>query len=350
MKSSAKKSNSKSPGRGRGSRFRAGAFVLALSLSLPAAELAIRIISPQEYTFPRWKFSPQYGHELYPSVKMVHARPGNYRLIYTINEYGYRGRPVPVAETYDVPNIVVLGDSYSFGHGVNDGEEYPAVMARELEGNYNVINLGVGGWGLTQHIRRYHDFGALYDPRVIILQFCGNDPTDNLVNSVTTISGGRFSFHDAGVEINLAKKYLSGSVIQKSQLYNLMVHNLYPLLERRWIQIKARNIAPEDAQKDKMPVAEKYYIELLELFAGNLNSNHKRLIMISLNGNLDGFPHIRQKVMELDTAGLLKYCEVTHWLDGRTGYGAPDGHIWGSKAHRVIGRKLAETVKGLERQ
>ena len=350
MKSSAQNSNSTPPGRRRRSRFRTGALVLALSLSLPAAEFSVRLISPQEYTFPRWKFSPQYGHELYPSVKMVHARPGSYRLVYTINEYGCRGRPVPVAETYDAPNIVVLGDSYSFGHGVNDGEEYPAVMARELEGGYSVINLGVGGWGLTQHIRRYYEFGALYDPRVIVLQFCGNDPSDNLVNSVATISGGRFSFHDAGIEINLAKKYLSRSVIQKSQLYNLMVHNLYPLLEQRWIQVKARNIAPKDAPEEKIPVAEKYYIELLELFAQDLSSNHKKLIMISLNGNLDGFPHIRHKVMELDAAGLLKYCEVTHWLDGRTGYQAPDGHIWGSKAHQVIGGKLAEAVKGLDKQ
>jgi hypothetical protein len=129
-----------------------------------------------------------------------------------------------------------------------------------------------------------------------------------------------------------------------------MVHNLYPLLEQRWIQAKARNIASEDAPKEKIPVAEKYYIELLELFARDLNSNDKKLIMISLNGNLDGCPHIRHKVMELDAAGLLTYLEVTHWLDGRTGYQAPDGHIWGSKAHEVIGEKLAEAVKGLDGQ
>ena len=56
------------------------------------------------------------------------------------------------------PNIVLLGDSYTFGFGVNDGNEFAAVMSRELSSDYNIINTGVGGWGLTQQIRRYYEF------------------------------------------------------------------------------------------------------------------------------------------------------------------------------------------------
>ena len=45
--------------------------------------------------------------------------------------------------------------------------------------NYNVINLGGSGWGLTQEIKRFYEFGQLYHPKVIILQFDETDPKDN---------------------------------------------------------------------------------------------------------------------------------------------------------------------------
>jgi hypothetical protein len=39
-------------------------------------------------------------------------------------------------------------------------------------------------------IRRYYDTGAAYDPRIVVLQFCDNDPSDNLANRVTVVENG----------------------------------------------------------------------------------------------------------------------------------------------------------------
>jgi len=99
--------------------------------------------------YPRWEFSPAHGTMLFGNQKIVHTYPSRWEFIYTINEYQYRGKSIPISNSYGKDNIIVLGDSYSFGTGVNDGEEYTAVMADRLKEHYNVINLSVGGLGVN---------------------------------------------------------------------------------------------------------------------------------------------------------------------------------------------------------
>ena len=140
---------------------------------------------------------------------MINACPGRWEFTYTTNEYQYRGLPVPISNIYEKENIIVLGDSYSFGQGVNDGDEYPAIIDAQLKEDFNVINLSVGGWGLTQQIRRYYEFGQLYSPKIVLLQFCANDPHDNFKNMVTIIENGRFKFQNSNNTINFVKKFLS---------------------------------------------------------------------------------------------------------------------------------------------
>ena len=121
-------------------------FVLGLILIVIGSifligETVVRIFSPTRYLYPRYSYSEEYGSALFKNVRMVHGCPGRFKFHYTINEYGYRGEAIPLADRYDKPNVIILGDSYSFGMGVNDGEEYAAVLQRELGGRYNVVNL-----------------------------------------------------------------------------------------------------------------------------------------------------------------------------------------------------------------
>ena len=205
-------------------------FVLLVVVVL--GEFSIKLINPQPSMHPRWKFSEKYGSELFRNTKMVHERPGHWKFIYTINDYQYRGKLTPISEKYSKDNIIILGDSYSFGQGVNDGEEFAAILGKELQGQFNVINLSVGGWGLTQQIRKYYEFGRLYSPKIVLLQFCNNDPRDNFKNRVVSVENGEFKFHNSSTFINRIKKYLSGSAIQKSQIYNLFRNDLYQIFWR----------------------------------------------------------------------------------------------------------------------
>ncbi len=200
-----------------------GAFVIILG-----GELVLRMFFPEEILFPRMEHSEAYGFWNPKSTQMVHARPGRWRFVYTTNRYRSRGPVTPVSNHYEKINVVTIGDSFTFGTGVDDGEEYPAIMHGQLENRFNVINIAVGGFGLAQQIRRYYEFGQLYHPKIVVSQFCINDPGDNFRNRVTRIEDGRFVFEDVGYpgrfQLWLSRSYL----LQHSQTYSFLQQPLLP--------------------------------------------------------------------------------------------------------------------------
>jgi len=316
---------------------------LVCLILLLVAEFLVRIFRPQPVLYPRWQYSPEYGHVLYKNATMKHKGPGKWQFTYTINEYGYRGKKIPISNCYQKDTIVVLGDSYSFGTGVDDGEEYPSVMTNYLSDNYDIINLAVGGYGLTQEIRRFYEFGQLYQPKIVILQFCGNDPTENFYHRVTEIEDGIFIFKDTNNSVDWVKQYFSKSIIQRSQLYSLFRQVAYLYFKKRHIKTVRTELRQRNSEESVSP-REEFHNSLLESFAKDLSGKGTHLMMISVNGQLDGFPRIKQKVSELDQNGYLKYIEVAPWFENVENYDSPEGHKWGKKAHRIVGYKLASYI------
>ncbi|MCI0657213.1 MAG: SGNH/GDSL hydrolase family protein [Acidobacteria bacterium] len=318
-------------------------FLLSSVFAIAILELLLRSFYPQETLYPRWAFSPQYCSTAYPDVRMVHERPGRWRFVYTINDLRYRGTALPLSNNTTQPNIVVLGDSYTFGAGVNDGEEYASVLERELGGSFRVINLGIGGWGLTQEIRRYDDFGARYKPKAVILQFSANDPRDNLKCAITEFRDGRFEFRDTSEGIYRVKELLSRSWIQKSQIYNLLRDRIYRLMESRVVEKERATLGGGISSAES--AEERVYVELLRRFAEDLHGNGVGLVFLSVNGQLDSFPEIAGEVRRLQEEGLLRYIDAAEWLKGESDYSSPEGHLWGAKAHRILGKRLAELLR-----
>jgi hypothetical protein len=309
--------------------------LLTIGGTLVGLELLVRVLSPQATIYPRYRYSERLSQTLFPSTTMVAELPGAWRFVYTTSEYGFRAPTVPVSNRYDRPNIVVLGDSYSFGNGVNDGEEYPAVLASLLADQANVVNLGVPGYGLSQEIRLLYEVGAAYDPAIVLLQFTDNDPDDNLFYRVTAIEDGRFVFRtDQSLNILLqgVKDYLGNSLIQKSQLYNFLRNTAYETLRQR-------EVATGDG--------EALYKDLLDLLAEDLRRRGIDLVFFGVNDHLGRFPQITAKVRALAGEGLLSYQPSEPWFEGVADYGTPEGHAWGAKAHRIVAERLAPALEGL---
>lgn len=70
-------------------------------------------------------------------------------------------------------NIVCFGDSITFGYGVNPGQDYPTELSRLL--NKLVINAGVDGDTTTMALERIKTDCLDKNPRLVIIEFCGND-------------------------------------------------------------------------------------------------------------------------------------------------------------------------------
>lgn len=70
-------------------------------------------------------------------------------------------------------NIICFGDSLTFGYGVNPGEDYPATLAKLLR--KPVINAGIDGDTTTTALRRIQSDVLDRRPRLVIIEFGGND-------------------------------------------------------------------------------------------------------------------------------------------------------------------------------
>ena len=322
-------------------RLRIVSVLIGVAVALVLGELLLWLASPSEYMHPRYQFSAAYGLIPFPDVVMVHGVPRKYQYRYTINHNQCRGAMPDANST--LPVAVTLGDSYSFGMGVEDGAEYPAVMAKELAGKWQVINLASPGWGLTQQIRRFYEFGVTFQPSVVVLQYCGNDPDDNLANRVTMVRDGEFVFVDSENPLNWVKKYLSKSPVQRTQLYNFMRTRASRAILPRQVAHEASQLQTTADVSGPSP-QERVYIELLNAFAHRLQSEGRRLYVIAVDRQLEAVPYIQQEIMDLDSQGVLDYVEVLDWLAGHAPYHSPEGHIWGASAHHIIGEELAHLI------
>ena len=74
--------------------------------------------------------------------------------------------------------IVTLGDSLTFGYGVDDAQAWPAILAQKLS-PLRVINLGLIGASPQQYVRVYETFGHPLRPKLVVVGlYVGNDFSD----------------------------------------------------------------------------------------------------------------------------------------------------------------------------
>lgn len=325
------------------------AALIVTLITIVLGELMIRWVAPQRSLYPRTQYSRDYGFLPYPDTEMVNEVPGRWRFVYHTNAQGHRGPLLPISNRYPRPVVVLLGDSYTFGVGVDDGQEYAQPLREALRGRYDVVNLGVEGWGLTQEIRRFYELGQLYQPAVVVLQFCSNDPSDNLLNAVTAVRDGRFVFEPSASGLETLKRYLSQSILQKSQIYNLVREVGYGLWRGREVRSQMRMDGPSTAASAATapgaapPADEANHMRLLALFADDLHRRGIRLVMFAVDGQLDRFPALREQVKSLQQSGTMQYVELMDWFPGGEIAKSPEGH-WAPSVHQVVARHLAAAV------
>ncbi|MDD3345225.1 MAG: GDSL-type esterase/lipase family protein [Candidatus Omnitrophica bacterium] len=80
-------------------------------------------------------------------------------------------------------NIICFGDSITFGYGVNRGDDYPSVLEKMLKAP--VINAGVDGDTSFAALERLEQDVLSKNPRLVIVEFCGNDFLKNIPEETT---------------------------------------------------------------------------------------------------------------------------------------------------------------------
>lgn len=112
-----------------------------------------------------WRTDPRYGYVHIPGATGIH-RTADFEVRYTIGDDGNRVIPAPPDPRGE---ILFLGGSYTFGHGVEDAESYPARLAAGPWSTWWVRNRAVMGWGTTHAYLALSDRLAAAPPPALVL-------------------------------------------------------------------------------------------------------------------------------------------------------------------------------------
>jgi lysophospholipase L1-like esterase len=153
------------------------------------SEIALRLIgfdplyvSPERDRF--WKYDSLLGWAHQPGQEGIFETP-EFRTVVQINENGLRDRRHSYERQNDIKRILVLGDSFAWGYGVEESERFSQVLEESLD--VEVINAGVSGYSTDQELLWYRCEGIKYETDLVILVLAGNDVGDNDRQLVSTI-------------------------------------------------------------------------------------------------------------------------------------------------------------------
>ena len=119
---------------------------------------------------------PDLGYKMQPSFAGK----------YNTNSDGFRDRDFNVNKNTNVFRIINLGDSVTFGLGVELEYVYNKILENMLNNelgpkiNYEVLNMGISGYNSYQEYVLFKSKGLTFNPNLLLLQFFYNDSDPNI--------------------------------------------------------------------------------------------------------------------------------------------------------------------------
>lgn len=156
--------------------------LLSFLVAFAVAEVAVRYISPQEVGPTRFACHPELGYIPVPGQQGERRSPGVFAFRYSNNSLGWRGRR-EYRETKPTDyRVLFLGDSFTYGLGVNDDQTFAAQVEKDLRADrlsVEVMNAGAPGKGTDYALKCFQTVGRKFHPDLTVLGFFSNDFQDN---------------------------------------------------------------------------------------------------------------------------------------------------------------------------
>ena len=308
--------------------------LISLAVSLGALDLAVRV-SVYHFAHHGRLFQPDrvLGWKPLPNLDLVRLNASGQRWRVQTNETGYRS-PV-IWQAHARKRVLVLGDSYAFGEGVNIEERFDVRMARERPG-WSIINLGVMGYGTDQELIAGRDFfDGLRPGDVLILLTYSNDFYDILRSDFSCRAKPWFTFRDG----KLVEHKPIGGVRERLRATFYLALLLCTSLER-----PAKAYSRRDLDKSAV-----LYEKLVHSETGFLA---ERGVAVVIAHHGDGILKYKLDVRDVYAklcVGPGYWCvELDSALDAQQERSVflPDGH-WSAEGHRVVAETLSRHLGSL---
>lgn len=158
--------------------------------ALGVAELALRVVDWPSAD-PVWAADPATAFRFASRLDYRHIQP-EYDVAFATNSLGQRDDE---AVEKAGPRVLLLGDSFTCGYGVERHETFADQLEARLQ--VDVVNAGVGGYETIHQLRYFQSRGRDLKPDVVVYaMYLGNDLPNN--RHWTTTEDGRLVRVDGG--------------------------------------------------------------------------------------------------------------------------------------------------------
>ncbi len=161
---------------------RLGLTLISIFIALFLAELGVRIyakhlgvdfllmrksmVNPQR--FPKeLRLANTLLPQLRPNAQGV-AKTSDFEVLYQTNSKGLRSAEVAYALTPNKKRVVVLGDSFTFGEGIAEGQRFVDIFAKNFS-TWEIVNMALPGHGIEHQLVYLFQEGLKYKPELVIL-------------------------------------------------------------------------------------------------------------------------------------------------------------------------------------
>jgi len=157
---------------------------VAVALALGLAEAALEIFDYPPDAFSPWIRMRDTGYGYAPSIHTRMKRPGEYDVAFDTDSDGFRDDEIGPKHG---ARIVLLGDSFASGYGVERGQMFADLLEAKL--GVDLVNTAVGGYEIIHQVRFFESRGRALAPDLVVYAlYLGNDLSRN--NEWTTNADG----------------------------------------------------------------------------------------------------------------------------------------------------------------
>jgi len=265
----------------------------------------------------------------------------------TVNSFGCRDREYRIPKPQGVVRIVGIGDSLTFGQGVEEEDTFLARLERDLIARglpVEVINCGVFGYNVNEEARRFQEVSELLEPDIVLIGYELGDPLPNPPLKREAASASE----DSRASHSLLQRHALIDLVKQSRVISFLAYRYSFLLKkfslRNWDALYA----------DGSPL----WKNLSDRYAGMAATARARKIDVAVAivpqlSNLDaGYPFksIHDRVAAMCRAQGMRVVDLLPAFMGKDGprlWIHPRDRHPNAEGHRIIADALFEPVAAM---
>lgn len=332
--------------------------VISTLFALFLSEIALRLtglnplyVSPERDHF--WKYDSLLGWAHEPGQEGIFETP-QFRTVVRINENGLRDRGHLYERQNDIDRILVLGDSFAWGYGVEESERFSQLLEKSLD--VEVINAGVSGYSTDQELLWYRNEGIKYETDLVILVLAGNDVGDNdrqLVNTIYykpkfVLEEGHLVLTGSPVPKTSPQGKFIYSLSQRSALAYFLVLRYFDIIAL-YGKLKSNSDHAPSPESDTEPEREPFIltITLIDEIKNTAESRNATFMIVATDQwwNYPSGETYSDFVTTMQSEGFLVLdVESIPGFDPKEMLIPDDGH-WNKSGHEFVAKRIKDFIE-----